>query len=132
MARVTIEDCVEHIPNRFLLVQAAVKRTRQLMEGAKPLIAAKNRPAVVALREIAAQKVRPVIDPTMPIEKAPPYMEPIGEEEEDILAAQIEEVEIQGFQQGTSLSELTEIEGLPEEGFHEVGEEDLEGEEEEE
>jgi len=63
MARVTVEDCLEHEENRFALVVIASRRTRQLMKGAPALVASKNRPAVTALREIAAQKVyysRPV------------------------------------------------------------------------
>ncbi|MGE0790223.1 MAG: DNA-directed RNA polymerase subunit omega [Sandaracinaceae bacterium] len=63
MARVTVEDCLEHEENRFALVILAAKRTRQLMKGAPALVASKNRAAVSALREIAAEKVhwnRPV------------------------------------------------------------------------
>ncbi len=63
MARVTVEDCLEHEENRFALVILAAKRTRQLMKGAPALVHSKNRPAVTALREIAARKVywnRPV------------------------------------------------------------------------
>ena len=63
MARVTVEDCLEHEENRFALVILAAKRTRQIMKGAPSLVASKNRPAVTALREIASQKVhwnRPV------------------------------------------------------------------------
>ena len=57
MARVTVEDCLEHQENRFALVVLAARRTRQLMKGAPTLVTSKNRPAVTALREIAAQKV---------------------------------------------------------------------------
>ncbi|MGF1467202.1 MAG: DNA-directed RNA polymerase subunit omega [Sandaracinaceae bacterium] len=63
MARVTVEDCLEHDENRFALVVLASQRTRQLMKGAPALVPSKNRPAVTALREIAAQRVywnRPV------------------------------------------------------------------------
>ncbi len=63
MARVTVEDCLEHEENRFALVLLAAKRTRQLMKGAPALVHSKNRPAVTALREIADRKVywnRPV------------------------------------------------------------------------
>lgn len=65
MARVTVEDCLEHEENRFALVVLAARRTRQLMKGAPALVHSKNRPAVTALREIAGKKVyfaRPVID----------------------------------------------------------------------
>ena len=60
MARITVEDCLNKIPNRFELVLLAAKRARQLFKGAKPLIESDNREVVVALREIAAGEVRKV------------------------------------------------------------------------
>jgi DNA-directed RNA polymerase subunit omega len=57
MARVTVEDCLEREENRFALVVLAAQRTRQLMKGATPLVQAKNKSAVTALREIASGKV---------------------------------------------------------------------------
>jgi DNA-directed RNA polymerase subunit omega len=59
MARITVEDCLINIQNRFELVIAAAKRARQLeMEGAEPTVAWENDKAtVVALREIAKGKV---------------------------------------------------------------------------
>jgi len=54
MARVTIEDCLENVENRFELVLLATKRTRQLVNGVEPLVPWENDKAtVVALREIA-------------------------------------------------------------------------------
>lgn len=54
MARVTVEDCLEHVDNRFELVLLATKRARQLVKGVDPLIPWENdKPTVVALREIA-------------------------------------------------------------------------------
>ena len=58
MARVTVEDCLEKVTNRFQLVILASKRAKQLLKGAKPLLEADNREIVTALREIAAGKVR--------------------------------------------------------------------------
>lgn len=58
MARVTVEDCLEKIPNRFALVVLASERARQIARGAAPLTECDNKPAVTALREIADQKVR--------------------------------------------------------------------------
>lgn len=58
MARVTVEDCLEQEENRFALVVLAAQRTRQLMKGADSLVNAKNKASVMALREIAANKVR--------------------------------------------------------------------------
>lgn len=59
MARITVEDCLQVIPNRFLLVMVASKRTKQLFKGAQPLIENKadNRKVVLSLREVAAGKV---------------------------------------------------------------------------
>ena len=78
MARVTIEDCTEKVPNRFHLVQMAAIRTKQLKKGALALLSSdENKPAVVALREIAAGFVKPdYTDPTPAeiavVEEAPP------------------------------------------------------------
>ena len=57
MARVTVEDCMVQVKNRFALVLLASQRTQQLMKGASPLVQSKNKAAVTALREIAAGKV---------------------------------------------------------------------------
>jgi len=58
MARITVEDCLKHIPNRFELTLAATYRARQLATGASPLVETnKDKPTVIALREIASQKI---------------------------------------------------------------------------
>lgn len=57
MARITVEDCLEKIPNRFQLVLAATYRARMLSQGHATRIESRNKPAVTALREIAAGKV---------------------------------------------------------------------------
>jgi DNA-directed RNA polymerase subunit omega len=57
MARITVEDCLEQIPNRFQLVLAATYRARMLSQGHAPKIESKNKPGVTALREIAAGKI---------------------------------------------------------------------------
>lgn len=54
MARITVEDCLEHVENRFDLVLLAARRARQISQGADPLVPAENdKPTVIALREIA-------------------------------------------------------------------------------
>jgi DNA-directed RNA polymerase subunit omega len=58
MSRITVEDCLRKVSNRFELVMLASKRARQLFKGAKPLLDSDNREVVVALREIAEGKVR--------------------------------------------------------------------------
>jgi DNA-directed RNA polymerase subunit omega len=57
MARITIEDCLSKIPNRFQLTLAATYRARQLVQGHTAMVDAKDKPTVLALREIAAGKV---------------------------------------------------------------------------
>ncbi len=58
MARLTVEDCLEHIENRFDLVLLASKRARQIAMGAAPMVPTDNdKPTVLALREIAAGKI---------------------------------------------------------------------------
>lgn len=62
MARITIEDCLEKIPNRFRLVLVATKRSRQIERGSKPLVEEENdKPTVLALREIADGLIGPAI-----------------------------------------------------------------------
>ena len=59
MARITIEDCMKRVKNRFLLVNMVAKRVRQIREGSEYLVSApKNEDIVIALREIAAGKVK--------------------------------------------------------------------------
>ena len=54
MARLTVEDCLDHVENRFELVRVASRRARQLAMGADPLVPVDNdKPTVLALREIA-------------------------------------------------------------------------------
>lgn len=60
MARVTVEDCLEHIENRFALVHLAARRVRQLTKGSHRLVHSKNKDVVTSLREIAENKVRAV------------------------------------------------------------------------
>ena len=75
MARITIEDCLDNIDNRFKLVLTATKRARQISHGAEPLLEEENdKPTVIALREIAAGL--------------------IDEERVDVLQAEIEAAEV--------------------------------------
>ena len=58
MARITVEDCLKRVHNRFLLVHMAAKRVRQIREGSEYLVSSpKNEDIVVSLREIAAGKI---------------------------------------------------------------------------
>jgi DNA-directed RNA polymerase subunit omega len=58
MARITVDDCLQYIPNRFELTLAATYRARQMANGASPMLEPnKDKPTVIALREIAQRKV---------------------------------------------------------------------------
>lgn len=57
MARVTVEDCLEQVPNRFALIHLAFQRVKQIRSGDPVRVQSKNKEVVVALREIAAGKV---------------------------------------------------------------------------
>ncbi len=75
MARITVEDCLDNIDNRFELVLTATKRARQIAHGAEPLVEEENdKPTVIALREIAEGL--------------------IDEERVDLLQAEIEAAEV--------------------------------------
>lgn len=57
MARISIEDCLQEVENRFALVHLVSERARQLGKGSRPLWTAKNKNIVTALREVAAKKI---------------------------------------------------------------------------
>ena len=77
MARITVEDCLDKVDNRFQLVLVAAKRARQLSHGAQPLIEWENdKPTVVALREIAENLVGPsILDEISPSETEEPALD---------------------------------------------------------
>jgi len=63
VARITVEDCLRKVPNRFLLVNMVAKRVRQIREGSEYLVSApKNEDIVISLREIAAGKIQQKIN----------------------------------------------------------------------
>ncbi|MGO9444394.1 MAG: DNA-directed RNA polymerase subunit omega [Thiobacillaceae bacterium] len=57
MARITVDDCIHKISNRFELTLAATYRARQIAQGSQPMVDSRDKPTVTALREIAAGKV---------------------------------------------------------------------------
>ena len=67
MARITVEDCLDNVENRFQLVLVATKRARQIMLGAEPFVEREGeKPTVLALREIAAGHVtNAILDDTV-------------------------------------------------------------------
>lgn len=76
MARITVEDCLKQVPNRFLLVNMVSKRVRQIREGSEYLVSSpKNEDIVVSLREVAAGRIRLKFE-----EEAPPQLEEVAAE----------------------------------------------------
>ncbi len=73
MARVTVEDCLRKVNNRFALVHLSTQRVRELRRGVKPEIESKNKEIVVSLREVAADLVRFDTTPSIvrPADSAP-------------------------------------------------------------
>ena len=67
MARITVEDCLDRIENRFELTLAATYRARQLAQGATPKVDARDKPTVIALREIAAGHIGREMLRTLPM-----------------------------------------------------------------
>ncbi len=87
MARVTVEDCVDKVPNRFDLVMLAAHRARMLSSGAPIEVDRENdKNPVVALREIAARKVDPQVLREQAIESHQRNIE-VDEPEEDNMAS---------------------------------------------
>ena len=76
MARISVEDCLRKVPTRFGLVLLAAARTKQLFKGSKPRVQSDNKEIVLALREIAAGKVKTAI----PVEQL--FLESPEEEKE--------------------------------------------------
>lgn len=62
MARITVEDCLSKINNRFLIAQMAIERVKMYRDGYEPIVESKNKEVVTALREIAAGEVIPSED----------------------------------------------------------------------
>ena len=58
MARITVEDCLDQVPNRIELVLLSARRAKALLKGARPLVESDNKDVVTSLREIAEEKVR--------------------------------------------------------------------------
>lgn len=93
MARITVEDCLSNVPNRFLLVNMVAKRVRQIREGSEYLVSApKNEDIVISLREIAAGKIQlRRNDPALAgsdaagAELPPPEADPATELAEDVV-----------------------------------------------
>ena len=81
MARVTVEDCLDHVDNRFELVMRATRRARQLVQGVEPLVDDEDdKPTVIALREVAEGLITDeVLDAAdIPIENEEEFQLPFG------------------------------------------------------
>jgi len=88
MARITVEDCLDKVENRFQLVLVATKRARQLAKGVQPFVDWENdKPTVVALREIAED----FVGPSILEEKPEPEPEFVFEVDTNALQAEMSE-----------------------------------------
>jgi DNA-directed RNA polymerase subunit omega len=77
MARITVEDCLEKVTNRFALVMLSVKRTKKLLAGSERMVPSDNKDIITSLREIAAGKVITVEPPAKKPVKKPPKLVPV-------------------------------------------------------
>ena len=114
MARVTVEDCLDNVENRFELVLVAAKRTRQLMLGADPLVPEdRDKLTVIALREIAEGMITRSILEEQEIDLEKELFgeaeELGGEAEEHSPVAMVEKVEENSSESGVETSESVEI-----------------------
>jgi DNA-directed RNA polymerase subunit omega len=92
MARITVEDCLQNVPNLFQLVMVASKRARRIANGAEPSVEVEHdKPTVIALREIAAGHIGPeILDE---VDAPPPAPEPLPEID---LAAEFKSFQMDG------------------------------------
>jgi len=88
MARVTVEDCLENVDNRFELVLVAAKRARQVAMGAQPLLEEENdKPTVIALREIADDLVNAeILKEVEPVAAEEELVEELSADDQEIAA----------------------------------------------
>ncbi|MEC9206211.1 MAG: DNA-directed RNA polymerase subunit omega [Pseudomonadota bacterium] len=116
MARVTIEDCLKNIDNAFDIVVLASRRAKDLIEGSEPLVDCKNKPAIVALREIAEAKIDMGYFETSNLEKIENKFQDAILEEEIIseLKQEDNKVNLQNITQTTEAPEQTETAEAPE------------------
>ena len=125
MARVTVEDCLEHVENRFELVMVASKRARQIQTGGKdPMVSEdKDKPTVLALREIAEQ----LVDASILIDTAQ------SEAEESVAYLDAEEASAEEGAASTakndiSIEDAMDAELVPEESDDTINTADVDGE----
>jgi DNA-directed RNA polymerase subunit omega len=114
MARVTVEDCLDNVENRFELVLVAAKRTRQLMLGADPLVPEdRDKLTVIALREIAEGMITRSILEEQEIDLEKELFgeaeELGGDAEEHSPVAVVEKAEVDSSEAGAKTSESVEI-----------------------
>ena len=88
MARVTVEDCLENVDNRFELVLVAAKRARQVAMGAQPMLEEENdKPTVIALREIAEDMVNAdILNEVEPAAAEEELVEELSADDQEIAA----------------------------------------------
>ncbi|MDQ1333946.1 MAG: DNA-directed polymerase subunit omega [Thermodesulfobacteriota bacterium] len=111
MARITVEDCLDRVDNRFQLIHLAAKRVRQLKKGAEPTVVCKNKDIVVALREIAAGDVfQAGKGHAYERVKALPESEPVSALDEGFLSDSIEDFPESALDESEEAMDVLELE----------------------
>ncbi len=118
MARITVEDCLDNVDNRFQLVLIATRRARQLEQGKQSTLEVENdKPTVLALREIAAGLVGPSILKEVEVQpEEEEEVESVQAESAQAESAQVESAEVESTQPVESPQEEAGSEPPPEEG----------------
>jgi DNA-directed RNA polymerase subunit omega len=133
MARITVEDCLENVPNRFDLVMVASRRARQLQTGGKdPLVSEDNdKPTVLALREVAAGLVdMSILDEVEAQQESANELselvaaEALRKAQEDISIEEAMDAELIDTEENTETEDASEDEGEAEEASLDEPEED--------
>ena len=106
MARITVEDCLKMIPNRFVLANIAAKRTKQLLTGAKRTMEGiDNKSAVTALREIASGSVRVATEEEVAALKANQASEEDSQDVASIASESLQSPKFEGSENGSDSGE---------------------------
>lgn len=122
MARVTVEDCIQLVPNRFELVTVAAQRAKELSAGAMLTVDRdRDKNPVVALREIAEQNISPDVlretiirglQKNLPLEDNEEDLESILAQDQELLAGEESDVFLAAIEEEAALVEIEEVDGF--------------------
>jgi DNA-directed RNA polymerase subunit omega len=134
MARVTVEDCIQLVPNRFELVTVAAQRAKELSAGAMLTVDRdRDKNPVVALREIAEQNISPDVlretiirglQKNLPLEDNEEDLESILAQDQELLNAEENDVFLAAIEEEAALVEIEEVDGFSAEEVEAESDED--------